>query len=170
MRSHKVRHWPCLRPYLLKSSGQACFPDLTQHGSIPTCIIPSSIIPILHHCSSCHWDSMVSPGQGLIFILWPYWPTSVNLASISDQAVNQDLDLFLPGWPPPPLQECLYATIPPRIICYPFFTSNSWYCLSWAWRSNLGTLEIIIGTRYFSSLRQQQKLVHFSYHPLPHQY
>ena len=62
MRSHKVRHWPCLRPYLLKSSGQACFPDLTQHGSIPTCIIPSSIIPILHHCSSCHWDSMVSPG------------------------------------------------------------------------------------------------------------
>ena len=66
MRSHKVRHWPCLRPYLLKSSGQACFPDLTQHGSIPTCIIPSSIIPILHHCSSCHWDSMVSPGYGLI--------------------------------------------------------------------------------------------------------
>ena len=82
MRSHKVRHWPCLRPYLLKSSGQACFPDLTQHGSIPTCIIPSSIIPILHHCSSCHWDSMVSPDRVQTFSMG-YCIVGSNLHSMT---------------------------------------------------------------------------------------
>ena len=59
LRSHQVRHWPCLRPYLLKSSGQACLPDLTQHWSIPPCHLPSSTILVLSDRPSGHWDSMV---------------------------------------------------------------------------------------------------------------